>query len=525
MNWDEESLGDLSSSVRLDNVQDFGPINEDDEYKHEFGYFLIVLLRGDSIGRELKRNVFAVGCAQIIMGVPLFIMTTICDYRYRSTPFYRPVVYGAPLLSLQYVVSWFAMMFGIISMIAIHHWASLVSNRQLLSKISKGYQGILVTQLAFDIWTIAVLYNTFLGVDYGAQYIYAEVQIVVAITWVLLIPHMIMVAYYVLNINYLQEKIDEGVDIAEPSIPDHAIDLEGVNVIDLLALTFMVPLLLLGQIYDILEEFYLTIVKCWRYHKENRKRAARINRSFYRRISKTCTRIFRKGLGLTKKPPHEMAYADPTVISTAEEDEYRLRQLEEAAVQAEIDREQAEIEEIERKAKADAEALELANAKTLNVKQFREKWNDLPPAGSFQCNVKERPIMKNLVAHMETMGFFIVFASHTGRGLESDDDFELGICNMKGQDLEDYGRTMGRGRKGRAVAVDDRADLAEGLGQALPANETHLPEHKWFMARFRCSLSTFSAVMKTEDPSTMNKYVKKFALAKVLKVDTGRPTA
>ena len=35
-NWDLESLGDeLSGTVELDNVQDFGPINEDDEYKQQ----------------------------------------------------------------------------------------------------------------------------------------------------------------------------------------------------------------------------------------------------------------------------------------------------------------------------------------------------------------------------------------------------------------------------------------------------------------------------------------------------------
>ena len=52
--------------------------------------------------------------------------------------------------------------------------------------------------------------------------------------------------------------------------------------------------------------------------------------------------------------------------------------------------------------------------------------------------------------------------------------------------------------------------------------DAHL-DHKWFMARFRCGVSSFSAVMKTQEPSSMNKYVKRFALAKVLKVDTVRP--
>ena len=39
------------------------------------------------------------------------------------------------------------------------------------------------------------------------------------------------------------------------------------------------------------------------------------------------------------------------------------------------------------------------------------------------------------------------------------------------------------------------------------------------MARFMASASNFSAVMKCQDPSTVEKYVKKFALAKVLKIE------
>ena len=176
----------------------------------------------------------------------------------------------------------------------------------------------------------------------------------------------------------------------------------------------------------------------------------------------------------------------------------------------------------------EAEANELANAKVLNVKQFRQLWNDLPPAGSFSCSLKSRPEMKTLVAHMETQGFFVVFASSTGRGLEDENDFELGISNMKGQDYADNAKSPFRGGRGRAVAVDNRQDLAEGLGQGNQVDDgrhsldAHL-DHKWFLARFRCGVDSFSAVMKTEEPATMNKYVHRFKLAKVLKVDATRP--
>ena len=45
-------------------------------------------------------------------------------------------------------------------------------------------------------------------------------------------------------------------------------------------------------------------------------------------------------------------------------------------------------------------------------------------------------------------------------------------------------------------------------------------EEPWFMARFLASTSNFSAVMKCQDPSIVEKFVKKFALAKILKIET-----
>ena len=42
----------------------------------------------------------------------------------------------------------------------------------------------------------------------------------------------------------------------------------------------------------------------------------------------------------------------------------------------------------------------------------------------------------------------------------------------------------------------------------------------WFMARFLASPSNFSAVMKCQDPTVVEKFVKKFALAKILKIET-----
>jgi hypothetical protein len=45
-------------------------------------------------------------------------------------------------------------------------------------------------------------------------------------------------------------------------------------------------------------------------------------------------------------------------------------------------------------------------------------------------------------------------------------------------------------------------------------------EDAWFLARFLATSANFSAVMKCQDLAAVEKFVRKFALAKVLKIDT-----
>jgi hypothetical protein len=73
-------------------------------------------------------------------------------------------------------------------------------------------------------------------------------------------------------------------------------------------------------------------------------------------------------------------------------------------------------------------------------------------------------------------GFHIVFAAKP-----SPTDVEVGVCNIRTQDSD-----------------------------------------AWFMARFLATATTFSAVMKAQNPEQVTAYVKKFALAKVLKIDGGK---
>jgi hypothetical protein len=111
---------------------------------------------------------------------------------------------------------------------------------------------------------------------------------------------------------------------------------------------------------------------------------------------------------------------------------------------------------------------------TLLAKDFKTLWSKLPVAGSFQCKLRMAPNIQKLTEHLRKQGFHIVFASSS-----SDTETEISICNIK-------------------ESADD----------------------EWFMTRFIFTNSHFSAVMKSENSQLIESYVKRFTLARVLKIDT-----
>ena len=144
---------------------------------------------------------------------------------------------------------------------------------------------------------------------------------------------------------------------------------------------------------------------------------------------------------------------------------------------AKLEAEENKRKEEELKAIQEAEEARVAleRAPTMSVTIYKNLWAQLPIAGSFQCKLKAAPTLSLLTEHFKKQGFHVVFAASPNSV-----DCELGICNIR----------------------DD-----SGTG-------------KWFMARFLASVTSFSAVMKSEDPDLVTAFVKKFALAKALKIDT-----
>lgn len=193
---------------------------------------------------------------------------------------------------------------------------------------------------------------------------------------------------------------------------------------------------------------------------------------------------------LQKKPTAVVPVADPGVDLAAlkaeqdaedERERQKIRDRIEQELQEKREREmtleQLKKKEAEEKALKEAEeAMRLAEqSPTLTVANYKSLWSKLAIGGSFQCKLKASPNLHAFADHLKAQGFHIVFASSPNTI-----DIELGICNIR----------------------------PDGTGP-------------WFIARFLASQANFSAVMKAEDPSIITTFVKKFALAKILKIETG----
>lgn len=149
-----------------------------------------------------------------------------------------------------------------------------------------------------------------------------------------------------------------------------------------------------------------------------------------------------------------------------EEENERLRQLEERRLRD------------EREAQERKEAEEFANRweSILSVTNYKSLWATLTTNGSFQCNLKSMPTVELLTSHLKRQGFHVVFATSPNAN-----NIEIGICNV---------RPVG--------------------------------EEAWFISRFLVSNNSFSAVMKATKADLVPQFVKKFALAKVLKIETAK---
>jgi len=496
--------------------------NPDAEFEGELGYALIKALRGKTVGRRLKRNLFKFAVFQTICSFSLLIITMQAWDNFRETEYYDSPKYGATLLGLMWVVSFPSLCVGFITLGLVRNWASLTTNRGLLSNLMRVYVVFFFGMFIFSLWLACATFLTFKKVsDWNADVTLARIFPYYVCTIIFLMPYLAAQAYYTLEISYYIDGIDTGGIIAEPDPPERVMDLSDVSLFQSCIFVVGMPCILLIQCSDLVKAVASAYAKHYAHvplfakpkkaAKEPPQRGKK--NKLLRRIYKTVTRWFRgskkkevvpepapapalEELEAGKSGDGTLQLADIQQDREKEEREEReraVREREERRRQLEIDN---AAEEAERRRKTDQQLMEAARVlnerrqkeeeerrrreeeaagfdKALSVAKFKALWSSLGTSGSFQCNLKTLPAITNLTEHLKKQGFHIVFAAKP-----SANDVEVGVCNIR-------------------------------------TAETDV----WFMARFLATQTNFSAVMKAQNAEQVTAYVKKFALAKVLKID------
>ena len=533
------ALGDDFDYEDEDDRRNADWIDPDVLYGDEFGYWVVRLLRGSTVGRRIKRCVFKIMVVTVVCNIALLVIAYLVDQIYGMSAYFTTAPYGATLAALMWLSSILALFMGLLSFMFLKYWASIVTNKKLFSQLCRMYMVAMLVSLVFASWMMAVLILMFEDVDrWTDDLTLANIFPYYLCTNIFAWPYLLVVFYYVADISYwMDELINANGEIAEENPPPDTIDLSDVSLNQVILLVLAFPCLVTVQVLDLLYALwkaigrYITIRRRQMHEVAEQKRlqkeqleedAVKGRSSVWDRAKRTAKRRVKQCIccfgskasqrprpGATTPVDRDFSdFPDSPERGTGGDLEGGLAgtQTLDRELQMRLERERAEEEQERRVARKQAElnaqleeealraaeeqarieALEAAEAKKreeiekennapyLEVPAFRINWGQLATSGSFQCKLKSTPSLSGLMDHLKRQGFHVVFAAQPKA-----DEVEVGICNIR----------------------------SDGTGP-------------WFLARFLASSGSFSAVMKSEDPKRTSNFVKKFALAKTLKIDT-----
>ena len=457
----------------------------DEEFEDQCGYWLVIMLRGKSIGRQLKRAVFKMTFFyHTLTAGSLFLVTCFEDAYFGWTSYFSHYRNGSSLLGIQYGISILALLQASANFYAIKHWASLTTNRDLLAKFLQIYQGFILLYFILTLASIIKVFQTFENVSWYSNNTTEDILPCYVITIILQLIYILALVYYGLDLSFLTEQMQYGGSIEEPPPqPDFIMDMRGVTLVQLFGVLIAIPIMLFETFS---EYFFDSLDYCLRQNKEvHRKYEKHMKRArtFGHRISKTARRMGRSFVSFFAPSPQSIRIPAP---AAAPAETLPLTGLVNNSPQKELERRRALEEEIRRKQLQEEEESRQAEERkrleeeakrvpVLDTKGFKALWTSLPSAGSFQCKLKSVADKEKFLTHIKKQGFHVVFFANPG----GENSFEIGLCNTR--------------------------ESGEG---------------PWFLARFVTMDKKFSAVMKAEDTAIVTGFVKKFGLAKVLRIDT-----
>lgn len=485
-------------------------------FENELGYGLIVGLRGRTTGRRVKREICCFATFQIIVGGSLYLI----GYFESRSKFIMDFLIESDSSALSWTraISIMCLLWAAVNILILRYWSSVVTNRVLMSTILKLMVTVFFVKFILVLVAVVTIINTFKVYRYGAGAT-PDVNSMFPMYFcsvIFLFAYLICTCMYGMNVSYLNEEVELGGNIREPN-PVGVMDLTGVTFQECCTAILAYPVAIIYQGAELVYAMYLMGSRgwyfFWRRFEEQRQASAasraaaqaeraKKGRSFYRRLTKTMKRLLSYVPGFRpKKDPYvqPLPVAMENVKAADREQQQRLeaeRMKEEAerrsrfeearrakealdaADRMKLEEEAAEAAKRLKELQEEEERLKANEFKpTLNSEKFKVSWGDLAQAGSFQCKLKTMPDVKSFTNHLAKQGFHVVFAAGPG----ANGEIEVGLCNIR-------------------ASNDD----------------------KWFLARLMAAKGAFSAIMKAESPDIVPKFVKKFALAKILKIDTSK---
>lgn len=464
------------------------------EYESDLEYFLRKTFGGKSSGRRLKRVIAKFGLCQLLCGIGLLTISICENELFGGESHFANSTYGAPLMSLMFLVSIPTLLLGIVSMVVLRYWTSLTTNRQLLVTLSRGYAITCFPIFVFLLWTTCVLFLTFQDVKWKSDALLLVILPYYSFTVVFILAALISFLYYMLDLSYLADEAQRRDSIiGEPiNIVAHDDTHRDLSHMDPSA---ALGALCAGWTLCCTRCYTLTGVLASHGYEAVENRRKRDDdappawwHGLWRRLF-SCLSWGSRKTGKVQPSPaedkdderrrsslHQLHALTKNVENDLEEGSpdgrravksKQRRDEEDAAIlAAEKEKHAARQQPVQEEPEDDA--------RVLSTSRYKALWSSLEAAGSFQCKLREAVATVVFTEHLQSQGFHVVFTSSP-----SPADLEVGICNLRKSSAE-----------------------------------------PWFIARFLISRNSLSAVLKTEDKTKLKAFVKNFALSKILKIDT-----
>ena len=152
-----------------------------------------------------------------------------------------------------WVVSFPSFLLSLVTASAVRNWASLTTNRRLLSNLLRIYVFAFFLIFIFTLWLACAWFLTFKKIkNWTADVTLAQIFPYYVSMIIFIMPYLAAVSYYTLEISYYIDLVDMGGNITEPNPPEHVMDLSDVSLFQSCVFVCAMPCILCIQCSDLM---------------------------------------------------------------------------------------------------------------------------------------------------------------------------------------------------------------------------------------------------------------------------------